>query len=278
MIRKTLIRLTWILALWYPSSCDGIFFSGVQCRSETTRTCGFLGLLRLQRKGIPGTASCQEFCMFFVSPDLDCGGCDGGELLPISAPNPVRSPVSPPKQLPVLVPKSNPIPRPVPVTRPVPIPRPVARPVPTPRIVPRPAPITPPIPPNTYNIALSLVGVTGTDRNYFTNAASRWESIVTSDLADVSTAQLDRPSSGCTYPTTIDDLYICGAFVDIDGPGGVLGSSGPIYVRGSNGLTITGDMIFDTIDISNLKNAGNFGAVILHEMGHILGRCDFRLL
>ena len=69
----------------------------------------------------------------------------------------------------------------------------------------------------------------------------------------------------------MDDLYICSRFVSIDGAGKILGSAGPLYIRADNSLPITGDMRFDSSDIAWLKSAGNFGSVILHEMGHIFG-------
>jgi hypothetical protein len=53
----------------------------------------------------------------------------------------------------------------------------------------------------------------------------------------------------------------------IDGPGGVLGSAGPCFVRSGTYLPSLGVMIFDTSDVT----LPQFGDVILHEMGHVLG-------
>jgi hypothetical protein len=52
-------------------------------------------------------------------------------------------------------------------------------------------------------------------------------------------------------------------------------SAGPYDTRSSNSLTITGEMEFDSADISFLKSEGNFASVILHEMGHILGMYQY---
>lgn len=135
------------------------------------------------------------------------------------------------------------------------------------------SPINPgPTPPlnSQYDIALSLVGIPSSDVSIFTNAAERWESIIVGDLPNVASSG-GSFSSGCSPPSTIDDSFICAKYVSIDGPRGVLGSAGPSYVRGS-GLTIAGEMEFDSADVASLIDAGNFDSVILHEMGHILGK------
>ena len=123
-----------------------------------------------------------------------------------------------------------------------------------------------------YNIELDLVGVNASDLIFFADSELRWESIIRGDLASASTLFFDPPEAGCVYPEVVDDLYICARYVAIDGPNKIVGSAGPRYTRSStNLLTITGDMEFDSADINNLKSRGNFGSVILHEIGHILG-------
>jgi hypothetical protein len=57
----------------------------------------------------------------------------------------------------------------------------------------------------------------------------------------------------------------------IDGPGRVLGQAGPTQLRTSDGLPISGIMEFDTADLNDMEYAGTLKAVILHEMGHVLG-------
>lgn len=96
----------------------------------------------------------------------------------------------------------------------------------------------------------------------FNNAIARWEAIITGDIPDV-----DSPTVG----GFVDDLRITATIEPIDGAGNVLGSAGPQFIRTVGGLPITGTMRFDDADVANLVTGGNFEAVILHEMGHVLG-------
>jgi hypothetical protein len=191
--------------------------------------------------------------------------------LPASIPRqvPLPIPIPVPIPVPLTVPITNPAPKPVPVLVPAPIPRPVTLPIP---ILPAPIPVPAPVSDaSSYNILLNLVGVPAVDQPFFKNATMRWESIVVGELSNVSTSSLRAPLPGCAYPTIIDDLYICATFASIDGPLQVLGYASPLYIRASSRLTITGEMAFDIDDISYLKAQGNFGSVILHEIGHVLG-------
>lgn len=122
----------------------------------------------------------------------------------------------------------------------------------------------------TYDITLQLVDIPDVDQGIFRNATQRWEGILRGDIYDVSIGKLSSLGNGCVLPDVVDDLFICAAYDDIDGPRRILGSAGPQKVR-ANGLSITGFMRFDAADIEFLKGNGNFQAVILHEMGHILG-------
>jgi Leishmanolysin len=194
-------------------------------------------------------------------------------VTPITEPLPVSATIPVPVPAPVPVPVTVPVPVPLAVPAPVPVPVPVPFKVPVPVPIPVPLPVSAPVSlPGNYNIDLYFVGIPTADRTFFTNARSRWESIVRGDLTNITTQSLPAPSTGCVYPSpTIDDLYICARFAAIDGPGKVLGSAGPLLVRNANTLTVTGEMEFDSADISSLKSAGNFGTVILHEMGHVLG-------
>lgn len=110
----------------------------------------------------------------------------------------------------------------------------------------------------------------------FTSAVSRWEGLITGDLADVVPNANAHTTclSGRTLPAlsgTVDDLVIFVVVEPIDGAFGVLGSAGPCYVRNSNVLTSVGTMRFDSADLDRLDGNGQLENVILHEMGHVLG-------
>jgi hypothetical protein len=51
----------------------------------------------------------------------------------------------------------------------------------------------------------------------------------------------------------------------------VLASAGPCFIRNSNTLTVLGGMRFDSDDLEEIEAEGLLEAVILHEMGHVLG-------
>jgi hypothetical protein len=78
-------------------------------------------------------------------------------------------------------------------------------------------------------------------------------------------------SFGIPRDFVIDDLLIFAAVVPIDGVGSVLGSAGPCFLRDVGLLSVIGTMRFDVADVANLESNGRLNAVILHEMGHVLG-------
>jgi hypothetical protein len=71
----------------------------------------------------------------------------------------------------------------------------------------------------------------------FVKATIKWETIIVGDFPSIASSELDDadpvdPELLCTsYPTSIDDLYICAREASIDGKGGVLGSATPVYGR-----------------------------------------------
>jgi hypothetical protein len=69
----------------------------------------------------------------------------------------------------------------------------------------------------------------------------------------------------------VDDLVILANLTAIDGPGAVLGAAGPCLIRVSGNLPAVGQMRFDIDDLELLEVSDVLGAVILHEMGHVLG-------
>jgi len=105
------------------------------------------------------------------------------------------------------------------------------------------------------------------------SAASRWSSVISGDVADVS-ANLNAGACGVGhsgYNGTVDDLVVFVEFVAMDGPGGTLGSAGPCWVRGGSMLPIFGSVRMDAADAAALESNGRLYDVALHELGHVLG-------
>ncbi|MDH3495213.1 MAG: Ig-like domain-containing protein, partial [Gemmatimonadota bacterium] len=117
-----------------------------------------------------------------------------------------------------------------------------------------------------------LTAATASQQLAFTNAAARWQSHLTADLSLVAVSSSGFPfCGGIPVNEVVDDLVIQVILGPIDGVGGILGSAGPCALRFSNDLPAWGIMIFDTADLAALEADGRFPAVILHEMGHVLG-------
>ena len=125
-----------------------------------------------------------------------------------------------------------------------------------------------------YTMTLCFTtAMSATQRAAFVNAANRWSSIITADLPDV---PFSLPAGDCgdnspAMNQTFDDLVLFAGVESIDGPSGILGQAGPCYIRGSAGLPFVGVMIFDVADMNGMEASGSLNAVILHEMGHVLG-------
>ncbi len=126
-----------------------------------------------------------------------------------------------------------------------------------------------------YNIELRyLTAVSPSRQLAFVNAAARWSSIIFGNLTSVPVFQAAGTVCGPTYPgisETIDDILIFVTIDSIDGPGGILGSAGPCLIRTGSKFTAVGAMRFDSSDLAMLEANGVFSAVILHEMGHVIG-------
>jgi len=73
------------------------------------------------------------------------------------------------------------------------------------------------------------------------------------------------------FSGTADDIVIDAIVTPIDGSGTILGQAGPCLIRTDGGLTAYGVMRFDVADVADLEASGRLQAVILHEMGHVLG-------
>jgi hypothetical protein len=125
-----------------------------------------------------------------------------------------------------------------------------------------------------FDIVVRFLGSsTASQRQAFANAEARWESLITGDLEDI---QLSASADDCgpgspVINENIDDLLILVTLDSIDGPGNVLGSAGPCFIRNTNSLSVLGTMVFDTTDLQDVQAAGLLNALILHEMAHVIG-------
>jgi hypothetical protein len=108
-------------------------------------------------------------------------------------------------------------------------------------------------------------GLSPTQRDAFKAAADRWSRVIVGDLPSMR-----------VEGELIDDVVILAQGRRIDGPGHVLGSAGPTFLRPAGAgrvalLPAKGSMSFDTDDLATMERDGTLGDVITHEMGHVLG-------
>ena len=125
-----------------------------------------------------------------------------------------------------------------------------------------------------YDVTLRFANMpTATQLQAFSNAAARWESVITGDLPEQPISPEIAAGCGAAWlaDRVVDDVIIDVRLENIDGPGQVLGSAGPCAIRQAGLLPASGRMRFDTSDLDGLIAGGNFENVILHEMGHVLG-------
>jgi len=133
---------------------------------------------------------------------------------------------------------------------------------------------TPPPAPGDYRIELRYVGMqpTPAQQAAFDAAVTTWQSVIVGDQPDEAAEPLPAVGTICdALNEPIDDLLIFVRLQTIDGAGGVLGSAGPCWIRDGGGLTVVGGMRFDVADLARLEADGQLTAVVLHEMGHVLG-------
>jgi hypothetical protein len=129
-----------------------------------------------------------------------------------------------------------------------------------------------------YNIDLRFFGPTMPPAAAvaFNAAAARIIAVVTGDQPDVFAGTNGTDLTQCGIPGVtltgvVDDVVIYATVEPIDGPGNVLGSAGPCFVRQTGRQTVLGRMRFDSEDINLMVGNGTLGDVIQHEMLHVVG-------
>jgi hypothetical protein len=129
------------------------------------------------------------------------------------------------------------------------------------------------LPESPFSVEIRWIGsATATQRAAVLGAVDRWREVLLSELNDVS---LSSPAGSCfarqpAIHEVVDDLMLFVEIVPIDGAHKVLGRSGPCYLR-SGGLPLVGVLTLDSDDLARLETLGTMDAVVLHEIGHVLG-------
>lgn len=131
--------------------------------------------------------------------------------------------------------------------------------------------------PTRYNIELVFSDTTDeVFKPAFINAKNRWESIIKNDIPN---KYVYKKGTKCYDDFTklkqdkiVDDLLIFATVTYIDGPGQILGGAGPcVKTKSPKIFSRVGIMQFDSSDMGEMLRSGLIEAVILHEMGHVLG-------
>lgn len=110
----------------------------------------------------------------------------------------------------------------------------------------------------------------------FNCAAARIRAIIREPVSLVPLDLTGAQMLGCIdEPTALNDstsgLIIFAKVDSIDGPGAVLGSAGPCFVRETSRIPVVGVMQFDRSDLANMEANGTLASVIMHEMLHVIG-------
>ncbi len=130
-------------------------------------------------------------------------------------------------------------------------------------------------PPGEYQLEVRYVGATPSAavQDAFNCAAARLRAVIRAPLSSISFVNEDigQCVSGQVLNEVVPGLLVLASVEAIDGPGGVLGSAGPCYLRNSNLLPVVGRMRFDSADLNELIEEGTLSSVILHEMLHVVG-------
>jgi protocatechuate 3,4-dioxygenase beta subunit len=136
----------------------------------------------------------------------------------------------------------------------------------------------------TFDMDVRIVSpVSPTQEQMIRDAEAIWERAVFGDLPNV-LAQADSATLAICdidipggIDEEIDDMIVYVKVDSIDGPlsatgGGVLATGGGCFVRTVDPrTTVIGRVIIDSADIAGMEAAGALTAVVVHEIGHVIG-------
>lgn len=113
-----------------------------------------------------------------------------------------------------------------------------------------------------FDIVLNLpAGLSSQSIQAFTDAETRWESIIIGDIPDLVVNGVG----------VIDDLVINISVLPIDGASNVLGRTGISVQRSDSFLPALATIEIDSADLGSLEQSGALRDVLIHEIGHALG-------
>jgi hypothetical protein len=122
---------------------------------------------------------------------------------------------------------------------------------------------------------LFVTPMTASQKRAFVDAKERIQELIIGDVPDIDVNLSAAQMAFCGGPAinqVVDDVIIVVEISPIDGVGNVLGQAGPCYVRsGTPGFPTIGHMQFDSSDVPAREANGDFPAIVLHEMMHVLG-------
>lgn len=131
------------------------------------------------------------------------------------------------------------------------------------------------IDPDNYVQLEFLTGANAAARNAFASAANRWGEIISENQLQATVfpagEDLCLVGNSDNADLVLEQLLIFAIIQDLDGAGGILGLAFPCNLDASGRFPIVGLMAFDSADLAVLQREGTLEAVILHEMGHVLG-------
>jgi hypothetical protein len=114
---------------------------------------------------------------------------------------------------------------------------------------------------------------TGTRKAAIDSAVAHWQRIIYGAVPPVN---LNSAANTCfngqpAISETVNSVIIYVVLDSIDGPGKILGRAGPCYGRNGTFLPVMGLVELDTADVATYDANGLLRAIVLHEMGHVLG-------